>query len=106
MIDKFIHGIKNTFENVREHRYKNAQIPLSDYLQSAFAMFHLKDPSLHHYRLNYEERSANLGRIYGITELPSDTAMREGIDGISPKYLQECFRYPLQVLEKEGCIVT
>ena len=49
-----------------------------------------------------DERSANLERIYGVRELPSDTAMREGIDGILPEYLQECFRYPLQVLEKEG----
>ena len=102
MVDKLIQGIKTAFSNVSEHRYKNAQIPLSDYLQSAFAMFHLKDPSLHHYRVNYDERSANLERIYGITELPSDTAMREGIDGILPAHLQECFRYPLQVLEKEG----
>ena len=51
MVDKLIQGIKKGFANVSEHRYKNAQIRLSDYLQSAFAMFHLKDPSLHHYRM-------------------------------------------------------
>ena len=65
MVDKLIQGIKTAFSNVSEHRYKNAQIPLSDYLQSAFAMFHLKDPSLHHYRVNYDERSANLERSHG-----------------------------------------
>lgn len=102
MIDKLIQGIKGAFDNVSEHRYKNAQKPLGDYLQSAFAMFHLKDPSLHHYRTNYAEREANLERIYGITSLPSDTGMREAIDGILPKDIQNCFKIPLQMLDNEG----
>jgi hypothetical protein len=102
MIDKLLQGIKKAFESVQEHRYRNAQVPLADYLQSAFAMFHLKDPSLHHYRLNYPDREANLERIYQIKSLPSDSSMREAIDGIAPKDIQECFKMPLQVLEKEG----
>jgi hypothetical protein len=102
MIDSLLQGIKSSFDNIQEHRYKNAQIPLGDYLQSAFAMFHLKDPSLHHYRLNYPEREANLGRVYGIKHLPSDSAMREAIDGIRPEGLRECFKVPLQELEKQG----
>ena len=104
MIDTLIQEIKKGFSSVKEHRYKNAQKPLDDYLQSAYAMFHLKDPSLHHYRLNYAERSANLERIYAIKNLSSDTALREGIDGIDPKDIQEVFKIPLQVLEKEGII--
>jgi Transposase DDE domain len=102
MIDKLIQGIKSAFDNVKEHRYKNAQISLGDYLQSAYAMFHLKDPSLHQYRTNYPEREANLERIYGITFLPSDTGMREGIDGIAPKDIQDCFKIPLQMLDNAG----
>lgn len=102
MVDKIIQGIKEGFTKVREHRYKNAQIEIGDYLQSAFAMFHLKDPSLHQYRLNYAERSANLERIYQINFLPSDAGMREGIDGIAPQEIQEVFKIPLQVLENEG----
>jgi hypothetical protein len=102
MLDNLIQGIKSAFNKVTEHRYKNAQISLGDYLQSAYAMFHLKDPSLHHYRTNYPEREANLERVYGITKLPSDTGMREGIDGIAPKDIQECFKVPLQVLDNEG----
>jgi len=102
MVDPLIQGIKSAFDNIGEHRYKNAQIPLGDYLQSGFAMFHLKDPSLHHYRLNYPEREANLGRIYNIGALPSDSAMREAIDGIRPQELLECFKVPLQELENQG----
>ena len=102
MVDNLIQGIKQGFSEVKEHRYKNAQKPLDDYLQSAFAMFHLKDPSLYQYRLNYDERSSNLERIYQVTHLPSDTALREGIDGITPKDIQDVFRIPLQVIEDKG----
>lgn len=56
MVDSLIQDIKSAFADIEEHRYKNAQIPLSDFLQSGFAMFHLKDPSLYHYRLNFPER--------------------------------------------------
>lgn len=102
MVDKLIQSIKSGFERVKEHRYKNAQIGLEDYLQTAFAMFHLKDPSLNHFRENYPEREANLQRIYGIDFLPSDTALREGIDGIKPSDVQSCFRIPIQEMEREG----
>jgi hypothetical protein len=102
MIDTLIRGMKSVFSKVEEHRYKNAQIPLGDFLQSGFAMFHLKDPSLHQYRLNYPEREANLKRIYDINSLHSDSAIREAIDGIRPEDIRSCFRLPLEVLEKEG----
>ena len=92
MVNKIIEILKKSFSEVKGHRYKNSQIELSDYLTSAYAMLHLKDPSLHHYRINYEERSSNLQRIYGINELRSDSAMREGLDGILSSELQSCFK--------------
>lgn len=102
IVDKLLGSIKSSFDDVEEHRYKNLQIPLADFLQSAFAMFHLKSPSLNHYRNNYAEREANLQRIYDVNELYSDSALREGIDGIRPKDIQKCFRVPLKELEKQG----
>lgn len=104
MIDKLIQDIKVGFQMEKEHRYKNAQVALADYLQSAFAMFHLKDPSLHQYRNSYSEREANLKRIYNVTFLPSDTALREGIDGVLPSDIQECFKIPHKVLSTQGII--
>lgn len=102
MVDSLLQGIKSAFSTIPEHRYKNSQILLSDFLQSAFAMFHLKDPSLHHYRLNYPEREANLERIYQIKSLPSDSAMREAIDGIAPSDILSSFKIPLQELAEHG----
>ena len=102
MVDKLIQSIKIGFKQVTEHRYKNASIDLEDYLQSAFAMFHLKDPSVHQYRLNYLEREENLQNIYHVNFLPSDSAMREGIDGINPADIQECYKIPHQQLVEYG----
>lgn len=102
MVDKLIQSIKIGFKQVTEHRYKNARIYLEDYLQSAFAMFHLKEPSVHQYRLNYPEREENLQNIYHVNFLPSDSAMREGIDGINPADIQECYKIPHQQLVEHG----
>ena len=102
MIDWLIQEIKRSFSDIKDHRYRNAQVPLSDYLQSSFAMFHLKDPSLHHYRINYPEREANLERIYHIESLPTDSAMREAIDHIEPSDIQSAFKIPLQAIECKG----
>ncbi len=102
MVDKLIQSIKIGFKQVTEHRYKNARIDLEDYLQSAFAMFHLKDPSVHQYRLNYPEREENLQNIYHVNFLPSDCAMREGIDGINPADIQECYKIPHQQMVEHG----
>lgn len=102
MVNKIIEILKKSFSEVKGHRYKNSQIELSDYLTSAYAMLHLKDPSLHHYRINYEERSSNLQRIYGINELRSDSAMREGLDGILSSELQSCFKPCLELLDNQG----
>lgn len=104
MVDDLIQGIKQGFTEIKEHRYKNASINLEDYLQTAFAMFHLKDPSLNQYRENYSEREANLERVYKINFLPSSSAMREGIDGINPQDIQECFKIPLALLSRAGTV--
>lgn len=97
-----IQGIKKFFSKIEDHRYKNASIDLEDYLQTSFAMFHLKDPSLNQYREHYPEHEANLSRIYKIDFLPSSSAMREGIDGIAPRDIQECFKIPVEELCQAG----
>jgi hypothetical protein len=102
MVDILLAKLRDRFSLLSDPRYKNKQRDLCSYLMSAFAMFHLKDPSLHHYRLNYAARSENLSQVYGIETLHSDSAMRKVIDSISPTELQEVFSDLLQMLEKEG----
>jgi len=102
MVDKLLSSLRSSFEKIKDPRYKNAQRSISDYAMCAFSMFHLKDPSLHHYRLNYEERSPNLERIYAIKELPSDSAMRSALDQVNPKDIQKVFKPLFNQLRSGG----
>ena len=57
---------------------------------SGFALFSLKDPSL----LALEERQrtdANLKRIFGLEQVPSDTQMRTILDEVDPENLRPLF---------------
>jgi hypothetical protein len=102
MLDILLSSLKVGFGLVTDPRYKNKQNSLVSYLMSSFAVFHLKDPSLHHYRVNYPERSANLSRVYGIETLYSDSAIRDALDIVEPSELQKIFSIPLQMLEQQG----
>jgi len=52
---------------------------------AAFAMFSLKSPSL--LAFDQERTEGNLQRVYGLKRVPCDTAMREILDPVKPKYL-------------------
>ena len=73
-------------------------VPLPDALLSAFALFSLKDPSL----LAFDARRTdeNLKRLYGIGQVPSDTAMREILDPLDPDCLRPAFRSVFRQLQR------
>ncbi|MEE4252528.1 MAG: hypothetical protein V2I50_00635 [Desulfuromusa sp.] len=50
--DALFHSLRDSFGKIKDHRSKNAVIPLPDVLMSAFAMFSLKDQSL----LSFDKR--------------------------------------------------
>lgn len=102
MIDQLLLSLRLGFDKIKDPRYKNGQRSISDYAMCAFSMFHLKDPSLHHYRINYEERSSNLERIYDIKDLPSDSSMRSALDQVKPKEIQAVFKPLLNQLRLGG----
>ena len=76
------------FAKIPDHRGRKCPIPLPDALMSALAMFALKDPSL----LAFEERrnDDNLGNLFGIAHVPSDTHLREILDPVPPRQLRPC----------------
>lgn len=89
--DALFETVHTSFRKIPDHR-KSAQISLEDALMSAFAMFSLKDPSL----LAFEERrrsdDPNLHSIYKIDKVPCDSQMRDILDKISPKALENSFK--------------
>jgi len=104
MVDKLIKLVRKGFEQIKDHRRNNRSYILGDLLSTGFAMFSLKDSSLSLFRELYPMREKNLRRIYGIRSLPADTALREGLDGVDPKTLQQQFKVPLEELRRKGVL--
>ncbi|QDT02183.1 hypothetical protein K227x_36730 [Rubripirellula lacrimiformis] len=88
--DALIDTLRRRFQSVPDAREQSGTVyPMVDTLLAAFAMFSLKDPSL----LAFEERSGEpaIKRLFGIDAIPSDTSMREILDGIDTSHLNEAF---------------
>lgn len=70
-------------------------IVLKDCLMSALAMFGLKYPSLLSFNddcNNNELVQHNMATLYGVTDVPSDTYMRERLDEVDPEVLRKPFK--------------
>lgn len=87
--DGLIRVIRDTFASVKDRRPGSVGIPLVDALMSAFAMFSLKCPSL--LAFENERNNPNVPRVYRIGRVPSDTRMREILDGADPAQIRPVF---------------
>ena len=67
--DALLRSVQDVFCQLPEHRKGDPDIPFSDALMSAFAMFSLKAPSL--LAFDKERTEDNLQRVYGIGRVPS-----------------------------------
>ena len=96
--DALFGSLRTVFADIADHRQGNPDIPLSDALMSAFAMFSLKSPSL----LAFDKVRAedNLQSIYGIGRVPCDTSMREILDPVKPESLRAAFQAVFRQLQR------
>jgi hypothetical protein len=64
--------------------------PLHDTLMSGFALMFFQHPSLLQFQraMQHKRRRCNLQTIFGVHELPSDTQMREILDGVEPEAIR------------------
>ena len=104
MIDQLLKLVREGFMSIKDHRKYNFPYSLGDLLSAGFAIFSLKDPSLLAFRQQFATRSDNLKRIYGIEQIPEDTALREGLDGVDPGALQAQFKPLVDRLRQEGMV--
>lgn len=90
--------VREAFRKLPDHRHEKATLSLTDALSSAFAMFSLKDPSL----LAFDQRrnDQNLKTLFGISQIPSDTQMREILDGLDPERLRPAFHDVFRQLQR------
>jgi hypothetical protein len=90
--------IQKAFQKIPDHRPPLAEIPLTDTLRSAFAMFSLKDPSL----LAFDQRrnDENIKAIYHIKTIPCDTHLRTILDPVDPETLRPPFKDVFRQLQR------
>lgn len=90
--DAQLDALRHTFELISDRRRKGGKIPLADVLMSGYAVFDLKDPSLLAFDDRRCQESANLERIYGISQVACDTQIRTVLDTVDPTLLRANFR--------------
>ena len=108
IITSLLSGVLSCFEKITDIRQKNRTVyTLRETFASALAMFQFKYPSL--LMFNKESRDSenektrkNLKSLYGLTQVPSDSQMREILDPIDPKNLTPAFREIHRQAEKKG----
>jgi hypothetical protein len=96
--DALWRSVQDVFCQLPDHRKGDPEIPLSDALMSAFAMFSLKSPSL--LAFDKERTEDNLQRVYGIGRVPCDTSMRDILDPVEPEHLRPAFKGAFRQLQR------
>ena len=86
-VDTLVSGNFLIFDQIPDRRNRVVNQSLSDVCQAAFAMFHLKFPSLLDFDSATTIQKENIESVYGISNLCSDTQMRRILDDVSPHYI-------------------
>lgn len=98
--------IRGIFKNIpppdRDPRGLKPKISLADCLMSGLAIFGLKFPSLLQFDLglNNETIQHNLRTLYGVTQAPDDTTMRQRLDEVDPRHLRPAFTSIFSLLQR------
>ena len=103
-IDRLFRFIKRKFGELSDKRAGNIQFSLGDSLQSALALFSLKDSSLLEFIDRFKARSENLLRIYKINNCPSDSQLRQIIDEVAPIQIERVKLKLIQKIKAEGVL--
>lgn len=98
--------VRAVFEQVpeppRSTKGVKARISLPDCLMSGLAVFGLKFPSLLQFDDSQEEIAIrhNLTTLYGVSQAPCDTSMRERLDDVDPKSIRSAFTSIFSLLQR------
>ena len=92
----------NEIPDKRDRRRLSWELPAV--LMSAFALFFFQHPSLLEYqrRMKKQRGRSNLERIFQVEEIPSDTQMREILDGVPPEPLRRVLPQTFEQMRRVG----
>jgi hypothetical protein len=90
-LEAMIDLLSTTFSHIPDARQPDrVNYSLHDTLMSGFAMLFFQHASLLEFQRKMKQRRGrcNLETLFGVHEVPSDTQMREILDGVPPAYLR------------------
>lgn len=94
-IESLLDIVFKRFETFKDPRKSPTKIELSDFLKSAYSIFHLKHPSLLSFEKQYKQEELihhNLKRLMNIKNIPSDTHLRDVLDLVDHNQYREVFK--------------
>jgi len=103
--DAFRDELARTFAQIEETRNpQRLTWELPAVLMSAFAMLFFQHPSLLEYQRRMKERTgqSNLERVFGVKAIPSDTQMREILDGVPMEPLRRVLPQTFEQMRRVG----
>jgi hypothetical protein len=104
-LEAIVDLLATTFEAVDDPRVpEQLSYSLHDTLMSGFAMMFFQHPSLLQFQraMKQKRRRCNLQTIFGVHEVPSDTQMREILDGVEVEALRSLFPQLWEKVRRAG----
>jgi hypothetical protein len=101
-ISGMLHTVRACFGREKLRTLQNSSRSLVDYLMSGLAVFNLKFASLLQFDQNRHEPviRRNLKNLFGVTDAPSDTSMRERLDELSPQQIRKPYKVLFAQLQR------
>lgn len=90
-LEAIVEVLATSFGEVEDSRATDQlTYPLHDTLMSGFALMFFQHPSLLQFQraMQQKRRRCNLETVFGVHDIPSDTQMREILDGVEPEVLR------------------
>jgi hypothetical protein len=97
--------LSTTFGDIPDPRHPDrVDYSLHDTLMSGFAMLFFQHPSLLEFQRKMQQRRGrcNLQTIFSVREVPSDTQIREILDGVPPELLRQVLPTLLEKVRRAG----
>ena len=91
-----IREIGESFNKIPDLRQENKiKISIHDAMMSGVSCMYFQDPSLLQFQMHLQDvaHRNNLMTLFGITNIPKETQMREIIDGVKSDYFRPIFKH-------------
>jgi hypothetical protein len=103
-LDGLIRDLGTYFSAIKDSRKINSSYSLRDVLMTGYAIFSLKYPSLLNLESRTEITEENLKKVYGLSNMISDSGLRKVLYNVSWRHLRHYFLGHFKQLKELGIV--